>query len=283
MKENGEVEKFKARLVAKGYKQEFGIDYKEVFTLVARHDTIRLVITLAAQKSWPIFQLDVKSAFLHGDLEKQVFVDQSPNYIKTGNWHKVYKLRKALYGLKQAPQAWYSRIEAYFLREGFLKCPYEHTLFVKIIDGGKMLVVCVYVDDLIFTGNDVVMFEKFKKTMMIEFDMTDLGMLHYFVGIEVVQSAAGIFISQKKYVKEILDRFQMTNCNSVNTPIEYGLKLTKDHGGKNVDSTLYKQIVETLIYLTATRPNVMYVVSLISRHMDTLTEMYLLVAKRIFR
>ena len=145
LKENDEVEKFKAPLVAKGYKQEFGIDYKEVFTLVARHDTIRLVISLAEQKSWSIFQLDVKSTFLHGDLEEQVFVDQPPGYIKTGNEHKVYKLRKALYGLKQAPQVWYSRIEAYFLREGFLKCPYEHTLFVKITDGEKCsLYVCMW-------------------------------------------------------------------------------------------------------------------------------------------
>ena len=235
LKENDEVEKFKAPLVAKGYKQEFGIDYKEVFAPIARHDTIRLVISLAEQKSWSIFQLDVKSTFLHGDLEEQVFVDQPPGYIKTGNEHKVYKLRKALYGLKQAPQVWYSRIEAYFLREGFLKCPYEHTLFVKITNGGKILIVCVYVDDLIFTRNDVAMFDKFKKSMMIKFDMTDLGMLHYFLGIEVVQSADGIFISQKKYVQEILDRFQMTNCNSVNTPVEYGLKLTKDHGGKKVE------------------------------------------------
>ena len=118
---------------------------------------------------------------------------------------------------------------------------------------------------------------------MIEFDMTELGMLHYFLGIKVVQSAVGIFIFQKKYVQEILDRFQMTNCNFVNTPVEYGLKLTKDHGGKKVDNTLYKQIVGTLMYLTATGPDVMYAVSLISRYMDTPADMHLLAAKRIFR
>ncbi|KAJ4718900.1 Retrovirus-related Pol polyprotein from transposon TNT 1-94 [Melia azedarach] len=107
LKENGEVDKYKARLVAKGYKQEFGIDYKEVFAPVVRHDTIRLVIAMAAQNSWPIFQLDVKLAFLHGELQEQVFSDQPPGYVKFGYEHKVYKLRKALYGLKQAPRAWY--------------------------------------------------------------------------------------------------------------------------------------------------------------------------------
>ena len=199
----------------KAISKSFGVDYREVFAPVARHDTIRLVIALAAQHSWPIFQLDVKSAFLHGDLQEQVFIDQPPGYVKLGSENKVYKLKKALYGLKQAPRAWYSRIDAYFCKEGFKKCPYEHTLFTKTGDGGKLLIVCLYVDDLIFTGNDSAMFESFKKSMMIEFNMSDLGKMHYFLGIKVVQSAAGIFISQKKYVQEILDRFQMKNCNSV--------------------------------------------------------------------
>ncbi|KAL5564205.1 hypothetical protein UlMin_027369 [Ulmus minor] len=118
---------------------------------------------------------------------------------------------------------------------------------------------------------------------MSEFEMSDLGMLHYFLGIEVVQSATGIFISQKKYVREILDMFQMKNCNSVNTPTEFGLKLNKDHEGKKVDGTLYKQIVGSLMYLTATRPDIMYSVSLISRYMENPTEMHLLAAKRILR
>ncbi|GLU09096.1 hypothetical protein SLE2022_259720 [Rubroshorea leprosula] len=282
LKENGEVDKYKARLVAKGYKQEFGVDYQEVFAPVARHDTIRLVISLAAQNSWPVFQLDVKSAFLHGDLDEQVFIAQPPGYVKAGNEHKVYKLKRALYGLKQAPRAWYSRIEAYFLKEGFQKCPYEHTLFTKT-EGGKMLIVCLYVDDLIYTGNDKAMFDKFKKSMMAEFDMSDLGLMHYYLGIEVDQSAAGIFISQKKYVQDILDRFRMKECNPVSTPIDAGMKLAKNPEGMKVNSTLYKQIVGSLMYLTATRPDIMHAVSLISRYMESPKEMHLLAAKRILR
>jgi hypothetical protein len=127
------------------------------------------------------------------------------------------------------------------------------------------------------------MFEEFKKSMMVEFEMTDLGMMHYFLGIEVVQSANGIFISQKKYLREILDRFQMKDCNPVSTPVEYGLKLTRDSGGRKVNSTVYKQIVGSLMYLTATRPDIMHATGLISRYMECPREMHLLVAKRIMR
>ena len=145
-----------------------------------------------------------------------------------------------------------------------------------------MLIVCLYVDDLIYTGNNTAMFESFKKSMMVEFEMSDLGMLHYFLGIEVVQSANGIFMSQKKYVQDVLDRFQMKDCNPVSTPTEFGLKLNKDHEGKKVDSTLYKQIVGSLMYLTATRPDIMYSVSLISRYMENPTEIHLLAARESF-
>lgn len=156
-------------------------------------------------------------------------------------------------------------------------------LFTKTGDGGKMLIVCLYVNDLIYTGNDSAMFEILKKSMMVEFDMSNLGMMHYFLGIEVLQSGAEIFISQKKYIREILDRFQMKNCNFVSTSIEVGLKLIIDPGGRRVDSTLYKQIVGSLMYLTATRPDIMYVVSLINRYMECRRKMHLLAAKRIFR
>jgi hypothetical protein len=253
LKENGEVDKYKARLVAKGYKQEFGIDYKEVFALVARLDTIRLVLSIAAQNSWPVYQLDVKSTFLHGGLKEEVYIDQPLGYMKQGHENQVYKLKKALYGLKQAPRAWYSRIDEYFAKEGFLKCPYEHTFYIKAGANGKILIVCLYVDDLIYVSNDGVMLADFKTSMMNEFDMSDLGLMHYVLGIEVVQSSAGIFISQKKYVLEILDRFHMKDCNPVLTPSEPGLKLTRFGTGEKMNSTLYKQIVGSLMYLTSTR------------------------------
>ena len=183
LNENGEIDKCKARLVEKGYAQQYGIDYTEVYAPVARLDTIRIIIALAAQQDWSIFQLDVKSAFLHGDLSEEVYVQQPQGYEKRGEEHKVYKLNKALYGLKQAPRAWYNKIETYFAKEGFEKCYCEHTLFTKLEEGNKMLIVSLYVDDLIFTGNDRDMCERFKKMMMLEFDMSDLGRMRYFLGI----------------------------------------------------------------------------------------------------
>ena len=132
LKAYGEVDKYKAWLVANGYKQEIGVDYREVFVPVVRHDTIRLIVALAGQHSWPIFQLDMKSAFRHGDLQEQVFIDQPPGYLKLGSEHEVYNFKKALYGLKQAPCAWYSRNDAYFSKEGFKKCPSDQTLLQRL-------------------------------------------------------------------------------------------------------------------------------------------------------
>lgn len=186
LNEDGDVEKFKARLVAKGYAQRHGVDYTEVFAPVARLDTIRVILAVAAQFSWEVFQLDVKSAFLHGELKEEVFVQQPEGFIRKGEEDKVYRLKKALYGLKQASRAWYSRIEAYFVREDFERCPSEHTLFTKS-KGGRILIVSLYVDDLIFTGNDRVMCDEFKSSMMLEFDMSNLGKMKHFLGVEVRQ------------------------------------------------------------------------------------------------
>ncbi|BBN68957.1 transposable element gene [Prunus dulcis] len=176
-----------------------------------------------------------------------------------------------------------NRIESYCSEAGFQKCPYEHTLFIKIEKGGKILVVCLYVDDLIFTGNNDYMFLEFKKSMMNEFDMSDLGRMCYFLGIEVKQTSNGVFIGQKKYAQEILERFQMLDCNPVNNPIVPGFKLTKDFGGERIDSTYYKKIVGSLMYLSATRPDMMYVISLLSRLMEAPTILHFQAAKRVLR
>lgn len=181
----------------------------------------------------------MKSTFLHGELQEQVFIDEPPSYVNCGSEHKVYRLKKALYGLKQAPRAWYSHIDAYFNLAGFKKCLYEHTLYMKVEDE-KIVIICLYVDDLIYTGNNQTLLDKLKQSMTTKFDMSDLGFMHYFLGIEVKQFIGGIFISQKKYAQESLDRFGMKNCNSVTTPTEMGLKLEKNLVGKNIDNILCK-------------------------------------------
>ena len=182
LNEKGEVDKYKARLVAKGFHQTHGVDFHEVFSPVARWDTIRLIIAIAAQRRWKVLQLDVKSAFLHGELKEDVYIEQPRGFELKENGEKVYKLRKALYGLRQAPRAWYSRIEGYFESKGFTKCYFEHTLFVKKEEEG-VLIVSLYVDDLIYTSNSEIMLNEFKATMEEEFSMTDLGMMKYFLGV----------------------------------------------------------------------------------------------------
>ena len=212
-----------------------------------------------------------------------VFVEQPCGYLQKGNEQKVYKLKKELYGLKQAPRAWYNRIEAYFMKEGFEKCDYEHTLFIKTSKEGKVLIISLYVDDLIFTGNDELMFTEFKNSMKHEFDMTDLGKMRYLLGLEVLQRSNGVFINQKKYALEVLQLFGMDKSNSVHNPIVPGFKLVKDEGGVKVDKNYYKQIVGSLMYLIATQPDMMFVVSLISRYMENPTEFHLQGAKRMLR
>jgi hypothetical protein len=156
-------------------------------------------------------------------------------------------------------------------------------LFIKTAGGGEILIVCLYVDDLIFIGNDQKLFAQFKNSMMSAFDMTDLGRMRFFLGIEVLQRTDGIFISQRKYAQEILERFKMDQYNSVHNPAVPSFKLTKDEEGIKVDSTLYKQIVGSLMYLTATRPDLMFIVSLISRYMESPAESHLLAAKRVLK
>ena len=153
-----------------------------------------MIIALAAQRGWKIFQLNVKSAFVHGELSEDVYVEQPIRYVQKGNEYTVYKLQKALYGLKQAPRAWFSRIEAHFISEGFQRCHSEQTFFIKTINKGTILIVSIYVDDLIYTSDDDVMMSKFKESMLREFDMSDLGGMRFFLGIEVLKTANGIYI-----------------------------------------------------------------------------------------
>eukprot|EP00253_Pinus_taeda_P005715 PITA_05715 len=243
---------------------------------------MRAVLPIAAQNKWKVYQMDVKSAFVNGVLMEEVYIEQPLGYEKKGEEQKVCKLKKALYGLKQAPRAWYSRIDSYLLENGFDKCDGEPIVYIKE-KYGKLLIVVLYVDDVIFTGNDDYLIENFKAVMKEEFEMTDMGLLRYFLGIEVDQNENGIFISQARYVNEVLGIFNMQECKVAITPTVMGLKLSKEDNNKEFNPSLYKSIVGSLMYLTATRPDIMFVVSLISRFMERPKEAHWQVAKRILR
>ena len=169
------------------------------------------------------------------------------------------------------------------MRESFKKCPYEPTLFLKHSSTGKILIVCLYVDDLIFTGNDESLFISFKHSMMQEFEMSDLGKMMYFLRLEILQGNNGIFLCQQKYAPDVLERFQTADCNSVHNPIIPETKLMKDPMGEPLVDTLYKQLVSSLKYLTSTRPNLMFGVNLLSRYMAHPSPLHLQDAKRVLR
>ncbi|GKV36358.1 hypothetical protein SLEP1_g44499 [Rubroshorea leprosula] len=279
-KADGSVQKYKARLVAKGYVQKHGIDFLETFSPVARFETVRLVIALAAQMKWKIFQFDVKSAFLNGWLEEDVYVEQPEGFIVQGKEGKVYKFKKALYGLKQAPRAWYGRLDSYLHDNDFHRNENEPTLYVKV-KGGDILIICVYVDDIIYTGSSNILIEEFKKNMSAEFDMSDLGLLHYFLGLQIYQTDYGIFVSQEKYALDLLKKFNMQNCKMSATPMNTNEKLTVDDGTPRANEKYFRSMVGGLMYLTHTRPDIMFSVSLVSRFMHNPFVHHLGTAKRI--
>jgi len=283
LKENGEIDKFKARLVAKGYAQQYGVDYTEVFAPVVKLDTIRIILSTTAHHGWSIFQLDVKSAFLHGELNEEIYVQQPTGFMKIDEEEKVYKLRKVLYGLKQAPRAWYNKIETYFLHNGFERCLCEHTLFTKSVEGGKLLIVSLYVDDLIYTGNDVSLCHSSQKSMMSEFDMTDLGKMRYFLGVEILQDSKGIFMCQRKYAQDVLSRFGMKDCKLSRIQLFQEQNYLEKMQGPRWMPLYLKKVVGSLMYLTTTRPDLMYGVSLISRFMANPTKTHWTAAKRLLR
>ena len=193
----------------------------------------------------------------------------------------MYKLQKALYVLKQAPRTWFSRIESYFIKKRFKISSSEQKLFINK-KGGKILILSIYVDDLLFTGDDEELLQELKCCMKKEFDMTDSGQIKFFLGIEVIQRLDNIFKCQRKYAAEVLNRLGIENYNSICNPIVPGQKIGKDENGAKVDVTLYKKIVGSLMYLTATRPDLMFVVSLISPFMACPIQ-HLTAAKMVLR
>jgi len=215
-------------LVTKGYSQQLGIDYNETFAPVAQLDRIRALRALVAQKGWNIYQLDVKSTFLNGMLKEEIYVEQPQGFINKGNEGKELRLKKALYGLKQDPRAWYSQIDQYFIDQGFGISRSEPTLYIKT-QGQYHLIISLYVDDLFYIGNNMKMMTEFIEDMMKTFKMIDFGLMNYFLGIKVKQQREGKFISQKKYIKALLNKFKMYDCKLVATPL-VKKKLQKDDG-----------------------------------------------------
>ena len=199
-----------------------------------------------------------------------------------GQKEKVYRLKKALYGLKQAPRSWNGRIDAHLISLGFEKCLSEFTLYVKKTDVG-IVIVSLYVDDLLMTGSSKELIEEFKGGMKEAFEMTNLGKMSFFLGMQVQQDRGEVFVSQEKYAKEILRKFKMEECKPIATPMNQKEKFSNEDGAEKVDEKLYRSLIGCLMYLTATRPDITYAVSLLSRYMHCASEIHFEAAKRILR
>ncbi|KAM2276855.1 hypothetical protein ACFXTI_035234 [Malus domestica] len=273
------IDRYKARLVAKGFHQQAGLDYKETFSPVAKPVTIRILLSLAVQHDWFLNQLDISNAFLHGDLQEDVYMQQSPGFSDPTYPHHVCKLRKSLYGLKQAPRAWFDKLFAVLKSLGFHQSQSDASLFV--LQDGVPVIVLVYVDDILVTGSHTAACQRFIQKLSSVFPVKDLGPLHYFLGLEVQRSADGLFLHQSKYISDLLHKTRMDGAKPCLTPLG-SHKL--DHTGSLLpDPTEYRSIVGALQYLTWTRPDLSFAVNQVCQFMHAPREPHLQAAKRILR
>nr|GEX46863.1 putative ribonuclease H-like domain-containing protein [Tanacetum cinerariifolium] len=253
--ESGIVIRNKARLVAQGHTQEEGIDYEEVFAPVARIEAIRLFLAYASFMGFTVYQMDAKSAFLYGTLDEEVYVMQPPGFQDPEFLARVYKVEKAMYGLHQSHRAWYGTLSKYLFTNGFQRGIINQTLFIRK-HKGDFLLVQVYVDDIIYGSSNLQLCREFEALMHEKFQMSAMGKLNFFLGLQVLQKKDGIFLSQDKYVGDILKKFRYSDVRSM---------------------------IESLMYLTASRRDIMFAVCAYARHQVTPKECHLHAVKRIFR
>jgi len=240
--EQGVIVRNKARLVAKGYNQEEGVDYGETYALVARLEVVRLLLTYACMNGFKLHQMDVKSAFLNGYIDEEVYVCQPPGFEDHKHPDYVFKLKKALYGLKQAPRQWYERLSNFLLSQACEGGKIDKTLFIKKAFN-DIILVQVYVDDIIFGFTNQNLCEQFVAAMQGESEMSMMGELNYFLGLQIKQLNHGTFLSQTKYCKELLKKFDMENCKEISTPMATKCYLDSDEKRTSVDQTKYRGLV----------------------------------------
>ncbi|CAL1362807.1 unnamed protein product [Linum trigynum] len=281
VKADGTLERFQARLVVQGFGQEYGLDYDETFAPVAKMQTVRTLLAVAAVRGRPLFQLDVKNAFLHGDLKEVVYMRRPPGYT-VGRDDQVCRLRRSLSGLKQAPRAWFEKFQSTVLALGFRQSNNDPSLFLRSSSAG-LIALLLYVDDMIITGDDVTGIQKLKAGLHASFTLKELGSLSYFLGLEITRSQKGILLSQRKYIGDLLSSAQFGDCIPVSTPMEVNLHLSRDSGVPLVNPSQYRHLVGSLIYLPHTRPDISFAVHVVSQFMSDPRVDHLSAVHRILR
>ena len=289
-KATGEIDRYKARLVAKGYSQQPGVDFEETFAPVAKLQSIRVVLALAVQENFEIHQMDVKTAFLNGDLDEEIYMVQPPGYVSMFK-KEVCRLNKSLYGLKQSPRCWNIKIHEFLIEEQFKQNPLEHCIYMFQCSE-YILIVVVYVDDLLITGNSITRVEQFKIKLSQRFEMSDLGELSYFLGMEFKRDreTRRMHITQQKYTLEMLEKYNMVDSKPLSTPQDMSVKLSKTMSPataeeiEEMSSVPYRNAVGSLIYLmVATRPDIATAVGECSRFMESPGRQHWTAVKRIFK
>nr|GEX01285.1 retrovirus-related Pol polyprotein from transposon TNT 1-94 [Tanacetum cinerariifolium] len=261
----------KARLVARGYRQEKGLDFEESFALVVRLEAIWIFLAYAAHKNMVVYQMDVKTAFLNGNLREEVYVSQLDGFVDQDNPNHVYKLKKALYGLKQAPRMWYDMLSSFLISQDFSKGSVDPTLFIHR-NSNDLLLVQIYVDDIIFAASTLELCDLFANLMCSKFKMSMMGKISFFLGLQISQSPRGIFINQSKYALESLKKYAFESCDPVDTPMVEKSKLDEDKEGKAVDPSHYRGMIGTLLYLTASRPDLQFAICMCAWYQAQPTE-----------
>ena len=280
--EHGIIVRNKARLVAQGYSQIEGIDYGETYAPVARLESIRILLAYAAHHNFKLQQMDVESAFLYGPLNELVYVKQPPGFEDPNFPNHVYKLDKALYGLKQAPRTWYEHLRELLFDRGFEVGKIDPTLFTKRVNG-ELFVCQIYVDDIIFGSSNKAFNDEFSKLMTSRFRMSLMGELRVFLGFEIKQVRGGTFFNQAKYTQDMLKRFKMQDLNGAPTPMATKTHLEQNPNGKDVDQKVYRSMIGSLLYLCASRPDIVLSVGVCARYQAAPKESHLMAVKRIFR
>ena len=248
-------------MVAKEYTQVYGSDYGDTFSLVSK---ISFVYPVAAMCSWSLYQLDIKNVFLHGDLSKEVYIEQPPGFFAHGESSLVCRLRRSLYGLKQYPRTWFGHFSSVVQEFGKLRSTVGHSIFYHHNSLGQCIYLVVYVDNIVITGSDRDGIQKLKQILFTHFPTKDLGKLKYFMGIEIAQSSSRAVLSQRKYALYILEETDMLDSKSVDTPMDPNVKLAPGQGESLGDPWRYRRLVGKLNYLTITQPNISFPVSVVS-------------------